>query len=342
LRSRWRSGGAFTGSPAFDYAAIGKYQAGRWSEGEARDWFREVGPIVGCNYLPRSAVNMTEMWQADTFDPETIDEELGWAHEAGYNSIRVFIQFLVWKADPDGLKKRLGKLLEIADKHGIRVMPVPFCDCAFSGREPYLGKQDDPVPGVANGGWVPSPGLKRVVDFAAWPELEKYIKDLVGTFGRDRRVLIWDLYNEPGQAGLGERSMPLVAAAFRWAREMNPQQPLTAGVWTHYENRMSIAQFELSDVITFHSYLKPEQLREQIAICERFHRPMICTEWLMRQHGNTFQTILPIFAEHGIGSYHWGLVAGRTQTYLHWASKPGDPMPEVTGRMSQGHRGAMT
>ncbi len=313
----------------FDYARIGNYQAGRWSEQRARDWYRDAGPIVGCNYLPRTAVNMTEMWQADTFDPETIDQELGWARKAGYNSIRVFIQYLVWKQDPDGLKKRMEEFLAIANKHRVRVMLVPFCDCSFAGREPYLGKQDDPRPGVPNGGWVPSPGLKRVVDRGTWPALEKYIKDLVGRFGGDRRVLIWDLYNEPGQAGLGEKSMPLVAASFRWAREMHPEQPLTAGVWTHFKNRMSIAQFKLSDVISFHTYLKPAAVVEQIEICKQFKRPMICTEWLMRQHGNTFQTILPLFARHQIGSYHWGLVAGRTQTYMHWESKPGDPMPKV-------------
>ena len=313
----------------FEFSGIEEHQVGRWTEQKAWDWYRNAGPIVGCNYLPRTAVNMTEMWQKETFDPKTIDEELGWAHEAGYTSIRVFIQYLVWKHDPEGLNKRLDTFLTIAEKYRLGVMLVPFCDCAFSGREPYLGKQDDPKPGVPNSRWVPSPGLKRVVEPQAWPDLEKYIKDLVGHFGNDRRVLIWDLYNEPGQAGLGEQSMPLVAAAFRWAREMKPTQPLTAGVWTHFKNRMSIAQFELSDIISFHTYLKRDQILEQIALCKQFGRPMVCTEWLMRQHANTFDTVLPLFTENQIGSYHWGLVAGRTQTYMHWESKPGDPMPKV-------------
>ena len=69
----------------------------RWTEEKAWAWYAEVGPIAGCNYLPRTAVNMTEMWQKETFDPKTIDEELGWAEEAGYNSLRVFVQYLVWK-----------------------------------------------------------------------------------------------------------------------------------------------------------------------------------------------------------------------------------------------------
>ena len=316
-------------SEPFDFTKVEAHQRARWPAQKAWDWHRKSGPIVGCNYLPRSAVNMTEMWQKETFDPETIDQELGWARKVGYNSIRVFIQFLVWKDDPTGLRQRVDQFLAIADRHGLGVMLVPFCDCGFSGRDPYLGKQDEPKPGVANGGWVASPGLTRVTDGKAWPDLEKYIKDLVGHFGHDRRVLIWDLYNEPGQSGLGEKSMPLVAASFRWAREMNPDQPLTIGVWTHFTNRMSMAQFALSDVISFHTYLKPDEVDWQIKHCEQFKRPMICTEWLMRQHGNTFASILPLFARHQVGSYHWGLVTGRTQTYLHWSSKPGDPMPAV-------------
>ncbi len=196
--------------------------AARWPSAKAWKWYRQLGPVAGCNYLPRTAVNTTEMWQQETFDPQTIDQELGWAHEAGYNSVRVFLQYVVWKEDPDGFKRRLGEFLTIAQKHNIRVMLVPFCDCAFAGREPYLGPQDAPVPGVHNSGWVPSPGLKRVVDRTAWPDLEKYIKDLIGHFGHDQRVLIWDLYNEPGNSNLWDKSLPLVVATFHWARATAP------------------------------------------------------------------------------------------------------------------------
>ena len=170
----------------FAFSKLDEYGRARWSEEKVWAWYAEVGPIAGCNYLPRTAVNMTQMWQKETFDPKSIDEELGWAEKAGYNSLRVFVQYLVWTDDPEGLKQRIDQFLTIADKHDMRVMLIPFCDCAFAGREPYLGKQDEPVPGVHNSGWVPSPGLKRVADRTAWPDLERYIKDLVGRFGNDR------------------------------------------------------------------------------------------------------------------------------------------------------------
>jgi len=301
----------------------------QWSPQRAFAWYRSVAPIRGCNYLPRTAVNDTEMWQAETLDIKTIDQELGWAQTSGYNSIRVFLQYIVWQNDPRGMKDRMVKLLEAAKGHGITVMFVPFDDCAFAGREPYLGKQDEPVAGVHNSGWVPSPGLKRVVDRAAWGDLAKYMKDIVSAFADDRRVLVWDLYNEPGASGMGQKSLPLVEAAFEWAREANPSQPLTIALWADFNDAMSKRMMELSDVVSFHGYDKPEGARAKIKLCAASGRPVICTEFLHRQSGNTFAAILPIFNELDVGRYNWGLVAGRTQTYMPWGSKKGDPMPAV-------------
>ncbi len=314
---------------AGERAAVADPPPARWPKGKILNWYEQAGVIRGCNYLPRTAVNMTEMWQAETFDPATIDQELGWAGKAGYNNVRVFLQYLVWKDDAEGLKERIDRFLTIADRHGIRTMLILFCDCSFAGKEPYLGKQDEPVPGVHNSGWVPSPGLKRVTDRSVWPDLEKYVKDIVGSFAKDRRVLIWDLYNEPGNSGMGEKSLPLAEAAFAWARAAHPRQPLTTGVWTNFESPMSKRIMELSDLVSFHGYDDPAGVERKIETCRAHGRPVICTEWLLRQRGNTFESILPLFSKHRIGWYHWGLVAGRTQTYMHWGSKPNTPTPRI-------------
>ena len=305
--------------------------AARWTSEQAHTWYREAGSIRGCNYLPRSAVNMTEMWQAETFDPVTIDQELGWAQLAGYNSVRIFIQYLVWEDDPVGMKARLDRFLSIADRHEISTMIILFCDCAFSGREPYLGPQADPVPGVHNGQWVPSPGFERMTNPDTYPDLERYVKELVGRFAADPRVLIWDLYNEPGNTEMGEKSLPLLDAVFNWAREAGATQPLTTGpwMWNVYTDTVSQRAMDLSDVISFHYYQSADLIDDYLAACEAYGRPVLCTEWLRRQHGNTFASILPIFQEHNIGWYHWGWVAGRTQTYLSWESEAGDPDPET-------------
>jgi len=209
-----------------------------WTTEEAWAWRHQHAPFIGYNYVPRTAVNTTEMWQADTFDPATIAQELAWAGRVGYNTCRVFLQYLVWDADPEGMIRRLEAFLALAARQRQRVMPVLFDDCAFAGREPYLGVQDAPKPGVHNSGWVPSPGLRRVTDRACWPRLRQYVQDIVGAFANDDRVLIWDLYNEPGNSRQGAR-LPLLEAACAWAREARPGQPLTVGAWMAYDGVMS-------------------------------------------------------------------------------------------------------
>ena len=179
------------------------------------------------------------MWQKETFDAKTIDRELGWAQELGFNTVRVFLNFVVWREDAAGLKKRFADFLKIAERHGISVMPILFDDCNFAGRVAARGKQPDPVPGVHNSQWVSSPPLAMVTDRSAWPALEQYVKDLVGTFAQERRIVVWDLYNEPGNSGMGDKSLPLMEAAFAWARETKPNQPLTSGAWTDFNSPFS-------------------------------------------------------------------------------------------------------
>ena len=302
---------------------------GQWPAAKAWEWSKNQPWLVGCNFVPSTAVNDVEMWQAETFDPATIERELGWAQGLGFNSVRVFLNYVVWRHGPDGFKKRFERFLALAAGHGILVMPVLFDDCAFAGKEPAVGQQDDPVPGVHNSGWVPSPGLKRVTDRAAWPDLERYVKDLAGAFGRDRRIVLWDLYNEPGNSAMGEKSLPLMEAAFAWAREAGPTQPLTVGAWADFRSPMQRRMMELSDVVSFHGYDPPQGIRAKLALCKEHGRPVVCTEWLLRQGGNTFEALLPLFRDERIGCYNWGLVAGRTQTYMPWGSKKGAPIPAL-------------
>ncbi len=282
----------------------------QWTKEKAWEWYRKIGPIRGCNYVPRTAVNTTEFWQA--LDEETIDEELGWAESVGMNSIRVFVQYIVYEAEPKKLIKRMERLLDIADSNGLSVMYILFDDCFKP--EPQFGQQPDPIPGVHNSQWTSSPGEKRKKK-ENWPALEKYIKDVVGYFADDSRILAWDLYNEPKS-----KSVPLMQAAFEWARSVNPSQPVTT-CW-HAS--------DISDITTFHEYRAAENARESVEELEKHGRPMLCTECIARTLDSNFETILPLFAQHKVGWYMWGLVQGRIQTYCPWGSKDGDPLePEL-------------
>ena len=304
---------------------------GRWTNEQAWEWYKKQPWIAGVNYVPSTACNTTEFWSADTFDGKTIDRELGWAQGLGFDSCRVFVQYLVWKNDPEGLKKRLTTFLSIADKHGISTVPVLFDDCAFGDppqTEPYLGKQREPIPGMILPSWTPSPGLKAVTDKAAWPDLEKYVKDVVSAFAQDKRVLFWDLYNEPGNSGMGNKSLPLVEATFAWARQGRPSQPLTMSPWgapAEISNRM----LELSDVVSFHFYGNCDGLRQAIARYKAFKRPVVNTEWMARLQGSKWATDLPLFKKEAVGCYSWGLVNGRGQCQFAWFHKKGTPEPKV-------------
>jgi len=309
-------------------AAGGAPVGGRRPRWDMWEWHRARGDMRGVNYIPRTAVNTTEMWQKDTFDPDTIGDELEWANDCGYNSVRVFVQYAVWKNDSDGLKERMEEFLKIAADHDLGSVFVLFDDMRIAGRDPQTGPQPDPVPGVYNSQWTPSPGHALVPkNQGEWKQLERYVEDIVGTFRKDSRVVMWDIYNRPGHSGMGEKSLPLVEAAFEWARAANPSQPLTAGVELELGSDAAKTIMDLSDVLSFNAYESAEDVESRVLLAGIPARPVVCSGWLRRGRGNTFEDVLPVFAKYGVGWYHWGLVAGRTQMYLPWDHKPGDEPP---------------
>ncbi len=310
-------------------------QTTRWTEKEAADWYAKQAWLVGSNYIPADAINELEMWQADTFDAKRIDLELGWAEAIGLNTMRVFLHDLAWQQDPVGFQKRIDTFLQIAAKHHIKPLFVLFDSCWDP--EPRLGKQHAPRPGVHNSGWVQSPGAKALEDVAQYPRLEAYVKGVVGAFAKDDRVLGWDIWNEPDNGNGGsyaelepknknELVLALLPRAFAWARTVHPMQPLTSGVWKDdwaVPGKLGPGakiQIELSDVVSFHSYDKPEVFEKKVIPLQQYHRPILCTEYMARGNGSTFQGTLPIAKKYNVAAINWGLVAGKTQTYLPWDS----------------------
>lgn len=314
-------------------AASAQATDARWSEAKAAAWYDKQPWLVGANYIPDDAINELEMFQAPTFDPAEIDKELGWAESIGMNTMRVFLQDQLWKQDPDGFKHRLDEFLGIAAKHHIRPLLVLFDSCWET--DPHLGPQHPPIPGVHNSGWVQSPGKQRLLDPAVEPELKAYVQGVVGAFGHDDRVLGWDVWNEPDNKG-GDKQEDVAAKvnrvdellpkAFEWARAMHPNQPLTSGLWTGdwsdpaKESETTKIQLAESDVISFHNYDWPEGFEKRVKELEQYHRPLICTEYMARGNGSTFDTVLPVAKKYHVAAINWGFVAGKTQTYFPWDS----------------------
>jgi hypothetical protein len=302
----------------------------RWSVEQANEWYAKQGWIVGCNFTPSTAINQIEMWQEQDFDPKTIDTELGWAEDIGFNAVRVYLHYLVWARNPTKMKQRMDKFLDIVESHGIRVMFVLFDDCW--NPDPTLGKQPEPKPGTHNSGWVQCPGGKiQNRDKALYPVLKAYTQDLLRSFGKDKRILVWDLYNEPGNNEYFDLSLPLLESVFMWAREANPSQPITTGLWAWDENFDELREVTIknSDIVTFHHYGKAEHLKEKVEEFKSYGRPLLCTEYMARTRGCTFESHMPVFKKENVGCFNWGLVSGKTQTIFQWDTPGKLPEPDV-------------
>lgn len=313
--------------------------AEKWTAQKANDWYKNQPWLVGTNFGPSNAINQLEMWQAETFDVETIDQELALSASIGMNTHRVFLHNLLWEQDSIGFLNRINTFLDITAKHKIKPMIVLF-DGVWHPL-PKLGKQPEPIPHKHNSGWVQSPGAEYLKDKNQYPKLKAYVKGVMTHFKEDDRILIWDLFNEPENENKSsypnleledkyDRAFDLLKVAFTWAREVNPSQPITSGVWGGFIGRdgnadeplTGISKFMLenSDVITFHTYEVPEVAPKQIEFLKTYDRPILCTEYLARSRNNTFETLLPLFKKHKIGAYNWGFVSGKTNTIYHWDS----------------------
>ncbi|NIG56861.1 glycoside hydrolase family 2 TIM barrel-domain containing protein [Chitinophaga sp. Cy-1792] len=295
-----------------------------WTTKEATDWYAKQPWLRGTDFIPSTAINQLEMWQAATFDTATIDRELGYAEGIGLNSVRVYLHHIAWQQDPQGFKQRMDKYLSIADKHHISTLFVFFDDCWND--HPQAGTQPAPKPGIHNSGWVRDPGSdilgekgKLLMD-----TLHQYVTDVLNTFKDDKRVVMWDVYNEPGNSGYGDSSMNLLQHVFSWGREVALTQPLTAGVWDPHLVNLNAFQLETSDVITYHNYNDEKAHQEAIDSLRKYNKPLICTEYMARTRGSHFANILPLLHDQHIGAYSWGLVSGKTNTKYAWS----DPKPD--------------
>ena len=212
-----------------------------------------------------------------------------------------------------------------------------------------------PRPGTHNSCWLQSPGSELVRgypgDAALKQRLHTYVHTVLSRFAEDPRILAWDLYNEPGNRATirfddkgaeipGDRratptpegTKALLEDVFAWAWEVNPAQPLTSGVWSWLrpgDHPIARVQYDRSDVISFHNYGNLQDMRKTVTMV-RAHaqgRPIICTEYMARPTGSTFQDILPFLAAENISAINWGFVSGKSQTICSWTSWKSPELP---------------
>lgn len=299
----------------------------RWSVQKTSEWYQHQDWLTGANFIPSTAINQLEMWQEETFDTAIINRELGYAEGIGFNIMRVYLHHVAWQQDPEGFKSRLNQYLTISARHQIKTMFVFFDDCWMDTYS--AGKQPLPRQSVHNSGWLKDPGSRIDDTPALMDTLEIYVKDILNTFKDDERILVWDLYNEPGHFKHGDKSWPLLRNVVKWARTVHLDQPITIGLWNPAFSDFNAFQIANSDVISFHNYRDSSSMLQAIDTLQAYGRPLLCTEYMKRPNNSTFATIFPILKRNGVAAINWGLVAGKTQTNYPQGNKGGEAEPEV-------------
>jgi len=300
------------------------FVAPRWSVEKAKAWGDANPWRCGVNYIPANAINYTAMWDKTSFSPDVIRRELKLMTDMGMNCVRFVMQYKVYEEDPAYFVSALDRFLSLCDEAGVKAMPIFFDDCSFgASSDPVAGRQSEPLAGWYAWAWSPSPGHTMVIDEREHPKLEKYVKDVLSRFKDDKRIFLWDLYNEPSASGLGKRSFPLLGKTFAWAREVDPSQPISSGIWNN-DKTLNAILLANSDVVTFHCYENRAKTAKRITEIVKMAggRPVICTEWMNRPIGSTVKECLGLFKEANVGCIAWGLVNGKTQTHLPWGHRP--------------------
>lgn len=314
----------------------------QWSIEEINAWYDAQPWLTGFNFYPSTTINQTEIWQeydhARVF--ADIGKELSLAKSIGFNCLRTILPFELWQRCPEVFFRHLEEYLALCADFGIRVMPVLFDDCCVP-RERYqpmvFGKQPDPEPGYFGGSSVTcfettnSAGYTLIDDEGMDVQVENYIRQLMEHFRNDDRILVWNVWNEPGNSNRGSQSLPMMTKVFGWLRQYDASQPLAADLFSagcdfpdeylckpRVETEIELAAVALSDIISYHYYGDYLHMRQFIQKLKEYQRPLLCTEWLHRPMRSFIQTHLPLLKRERVGSFMFGFVNGKSQFNEVW------------------------
>jgi hypothetical protein len=262
----------------------------------------------GANYVPSYARNDVQLWLE--YDPAVIDRELGYAERLKLNTVRVFLNVAVFEKQPEKLLADFENFLSLCDKHQIKMMPVLFDSC--------FDPQEVDVNNYKGKNWIPSPGFPRLGD-KDWPEMEKFIRAVVGKYRDDKRIVLWDVMNEPESTGKWRdaegkaKIVDFVRRALKRVKEEKPVQPLGIG-WA-FSGNITLAA-ELSDVLILHNYLPigglAADIRQIKEMGKSMNKPVILNEFVGRPQ-QRIEEALPVVAKEKMGWCFWELMIGSTQ-----------------------------
>ncbi len=280
----------------------------QWTEKEAWKWQERVGVVKGFNELIPAHPGMT------------LDEILKSAKEIGLNNARFWIPG--WTAEEK--VTNLKRIVDTAEKYGITCSPVLTL----------------PIPKAfwESGG----------TDAEALKEMEVYTKKVIGAFAKDQRIIMWDLFNEPGCVNFFDAGDPnftlclkAVEHLLEWSLEMNPTQALTSSIFWRGDlinndtelHRYAREVESRMDVHNFHDYAAsgdsdhPQEYQRKLLDYLRgiSNRPLVCTECLTRVNNSGLARTFADFQPYNVNFYLWGLYLCDRNWSVRWERSAYDP-----------------
>ena len=313
-------------------------RTGPWTKEKAWEWYNAQPWIRGCNYMPASAANRVDQWQELGSEERfaEVEKELALAETIGFNTLRILVEeqgFAVWLVDHDGFMARFERMLSIMERHGLRAIVVLGNDCSrpkeiWTMPKPGVQSYDIGYHGgrrrSQHGSFPGAVGYTVLDDPKLAPRFYAMCEELLTRYRSDRRILFWNLWNEPGNNNRSSLTVVNLRKLFELAWRIDPDQPLAADVWSkHPEGRSPAEKMagELSDIISYHCYGNLQYQQKSLAALKaRWGRPLVNTEWLARIKGDDVLTSYPFFAQNRVGCTCWGFVAGKYQTYEPYES----------------------
>ena len=305
----------------------------KWTKEKAWSWYDSLPWIRGFNFVPSIALNKIEMWQEYGWEKmrDCIESELSLAKDWGFNSIRVGLPLELYIDDKKVLLEHLEEFLGIAWKHGIYTMIYFAGDCLVQKHDyhwPKYGPQPFDL-GYHSGTAIsphvvlPGPGYTIIDEPEYEAKFYDMVDEVVAKYAKDKRILLWDIWNEPGNSHRGMKSWPYIEKAFAVARSHDPIQPCSADAWSFSDDHplpeIERKALEASDVITYHCYHHYEgNVKVAEALKTEYGRPMMNTEWLHRIWHCDVKELFPYFRKERIGCFNWGFVTGKSQTREPW------------------------
>ena len=306
----------------------------KWTAEEANEWYAKQGWLRGCNFIGSDCANRLDMWQSYKSEEKlaTAERELALAQKIGFNTVRLWANFEVYLQEPESYFEIFEKYIALCAKYGQKVIMVLANEEDLPRGEVFvpkeLGEQKYAL-GEHQGRFPLTPEQKAMTayHYLEYPELKEpfleMVRETVRRYARDERIIVWNVINEPGMF-LGNRALKILPLLFDTVREQDPMQPLCADVWHKPKdgklaNEVDELSYELSDIISLHSYSPFETLVTEIAYHKKKSgRPIFLTEWLLRITGSRVFEIYPLLWLENIANCCWGFVVGKTQTNEPW------------------------